>query len=355
MKRRTQLAVVAVVAIIVVSAVALGPTLLQPPTTVTPPKELTKVRMQLNWVFDSNQAGFFVAQELGYYTENGLEVELFPGRGAVYAIDQVVAGNAEFGVTGLNFILPQKAAGKQVTAIALLYANHPASYFTLRPDISGPQDFAGKRIAVQKGSAADYNIFKTLLKQFNIDPASITEVPITFDMWTPLILNQADVSMGWFTNAISFRQAGVNMSKVKIFRAADYGLNIVSTGVFARDDVIQTKPEVVRAFVNASLYGWKYAFEHPGEAVDIILKANPDLKREIESELIIWYLRDAIWGEPFKTKGLGWFDDANWARTQNIYFDAGIVKEKAALSTIYTTAFLPTTPIFPNSPYAPRP
>jgi ABC-type nitrate/sulfonate/bicarbonate transport system substrate-binding protein len=330
-------------------------TITQTPTTpTTTQKPLTKVKLQLNWVIDTNQAGFFVAKDKGFYAQNGLDVDLFAGRGAVFAINQVVAGNAELGVTGLNFLLPQKERGANVTAIFLLFANHPASYFTLRSDIKSPSDFAGKRVGVQTGSASDYNIFLTLMKQLNVNISTITQVPITFDMWTPLITNKADASMGWFTNQVSFFQAGVNKSQLKIFRAADYGLNIVSTGVFARDDFIKSKPELVRAFVNASLYGWKYTYEHPGEAVDIVLKANPDLTRSVETELLDLYLKDAIWGEPFKTKGLGWFDDANWARTQQIFLNAGIITKQLPLSTFYTNQFLPATPIFPNSPYAPR-
>jgi NitT/TauT family transport system substrate-binding protein len=115
----------------------------------------------------------------------------------------------------------------------------------------------------------------------------------------------------------------------------------VSNGIIAHQDLINSDPELLRAFVPAAIRGFLYGRAHPDEAAAIVKKYSPTIdvaiiKREFEVSWKTWVTPNTK-GEP-----LGWGSDADWAATIAVLKQHGGVSAPLATSRLYTNEFVPT-------------
>ncbi|WP_181161529.1 ABC transporter substrate-binding protein [Maribrevibacterium harenarium] len=109
-----------------------------------------KVRLQLKWEHAFQFAGYYAAQELGYYDEAGLQVEIVPAKPGVNVYDEVESGRAEFGV-GNSSVLIQRDQGKPFVILAVIFQHSP-TVFLARHDVLTLHDWAKKRIMIEPSS-----------------------------------------------------------------------------------------------------------------------------------------------------------------------------------------------------------
>ncbi len=76
----------------------------------------------------------------------------------------------------------------------------------------------------------------------------------------------------WYNEYHQILNAGVNPEELTTFFLADHGMNFPEDGIYCLEDTAKQHPESCRAFVAASLEGWRYAFAHPDEALDIVMQ-----------------------------------------------------------------------------------
>lgn len=79
------------------------------------------VKLQLKWVPQAGSAGYFVAQDKGYYKEEGLDVEILPGGPDIVPEQQVAGGSADIGVGWVASLLPSLEEGMPLVQIAQIY------------------------------------------------------------------------------------------------------------------------------------------------------------------------------------------------------------------------------------------
>lgn len=235
-----------------------------------------EVRLQLQWVTQAQFAGYYVALENGYYEEEDLDVTVLPG-GPDIAPPQVLAGGGadamlnwmpsalaarEKGLPVVNIAQPFKSSGLQLTCWK-------------DTGITSPQDFKGKTIGVwffgneypflswmsQEGISTDGgDDGVTVLKQgFNVDP---------------LLQRQADcISTMTYNEYGQVLDAGVSEDELVTFKYEDMGVATLEDGIYVLEENLADpafKDKMVR-FVRASMKGWKWAEENPGEAAAIVL------------------------------------------------------------------------------------
>lgn len=296
-------------------------------TQTTPPDEVT---LQLKWLHGAQFAGFYMADTNGYYAEENIVVEMRPGGFDVADIDEVVSGNAHFGLQPGNSLLASRDAGQSLKAVAAIFQINPTAYFSLAElGIEKPADMAGRRVGYNETDL----LLPAVLHSAGLSLDDIETYPATFDL-TPLLEGKADVWVGYVTTAVLTLQAqGYDLN---IIRAYDYGAFIYSDLLFTTDDLIENNPDLVERFVRASLRGWAYALEHPDEAVDAILQFNPEMERErAQAELLATV--------PLITtpqSGLGEMEALVWQTTHDIMLDSGLIAAPIQLDLIYTNTFV---------------
>ena len=235
------------------------------------------VTLQLKWVTQSQFAGYYVAQENGYYAEEGLEVEINPG-GPDISPPQVIAGGGadviidwmpsalasrERGLSLVNIAQPFKSSGMMLTCL-------------METGIESPEDFRGRTLGVwffgneypflswmsQLGIPTDgsENGVTVLKQSFNVDP---------------LLQKQADcISTMTYNEYWQVIDAGISADELITFRYEDQGVATLEDGLYVKEEDLSDPAFVdkMTRFVRASMRGWKWAEENPDDAALIVLE-----------------------------------------------------------------------------------
>ena len=124
-------------------------------------KTLDEVTVQLKWVHQAQFAGFYWAQEKGYYAQENLKVRFREGGQGIDSAQPVISGEADFGVITPEDVLIKRSQGAPLTAIAAIYRRSAVVFVALADSgIIRPSDFLGKTVAAAGigGSIRDFDI-----------------------------------------------------------------------------------------------------------------------------------------------------------------------------------------------------
>nr|WP_323777451.1 ABC transporter substrate-binding protein [Amylibacter sp.] len=234
------------------------------------------VTLQLKWVTQAQFAGYYVAQDKGFYDEEDLNVTIKPGGPDIAPAQVIAGGGADVVLDWMPSALASREKGLDLVNIAQPFKSS-GMMLTCRKDagIATSDDFPGKTLGVWffgneypflswmsklglKTDGSDGGV--TVLKQgFNVDP---------------LLQKQAAcVSTMTYNEYWQVIDAGLTPDDLVVFKYEDLGVATLEDGMYVLGDNLKDeafKAKMVK-FVRASMKGWKYAEEHPDEAAMIVL------------------------------------------------------------------------------------
>ncbi len=288
---------------------------------------LEKISIRLEWVHQAQFAGFYVADKKGFYQARGIEVTINPGGVDFPAVQMVASGSDDFGLEEGDRILEAREKGVPIVAIATIYRKNPTLFFSLKNSgITKAKDFIGKKV----GTFPDVQVLLSkMLERAGVSENRVEIVPVKYDI-TPLLTGEIDVWPGYAINEpILAEEQGYEVNRIW---PSDYGINSYSMTLFTSEKLIREKPDVVRNFVEATIEGWSYAYEHPDSAVEITLGYSDQLNKEHETKMMHASL------ELLKPDGkqIGYMDKRVWEEMQSIFLDKPI-----NIDTVFTNEFLP--------------
>jgi NitT/TauT family transport system substrate-binding protein len=242
----------------------------------TPAFAQDKVVLQLKWVTQGQFAGYYVAEEKGFYDEVGLDVEIKPG-GPDIAPPQVIAGGgADVIVDWMPSALASREKGVPLVNIAQPFTKS-GLMLTCRKEtgITEPADFKGKTLGVW--FFGNEYPFLSWMSQLGIpteggaDGVTVLKQGFNVD---PLIQKQADcISTMTYNEFGQVLDAGIPESELVVFKYEDQGVATLEDGLYVLEENLQDSAFVdkMARFVKASMKGWDYARENPEEAAQIVL------------------------------------------------------------------------------------
>ena len=243
-------------------------------TSQEEPTELTEVSLRLDWVAQGYQAPFYAALGLGYYEEEGLDVEILDGRGTSTTIKVVANGNNTFGFGQLSE-MAFAVANQEVPlkAIAGVFQSMPDAIFARAGSgIASPADLVGKEVISSAGDSTR-TFFPALAEANGFDPDSVTFLNVSGESkTTAFVAGRGDAMLNFASDEFIVEEAGVD---AEVLMYADYGVNVISQGLFTSTDFLEQNPDVVARFVRASMRGLDYARENPEEASLWVLEFRP--------------------------------------------------------------------------------
>ncbi|MDD2888448.1 MAG: transporter substrate-binding domain-containing protein [Aliarcobacter sp.] len=240
--------------------------------------KLEKITLQLEWKHQFEFAGFYAAIEQGYYKDIGLEVEIKEFKEGINITNEVLSGNATFGISSSALIL-EKLNHKPVVLIASYFKQNALALVT-RPEIKTPADLKNKKIM-----AVDWEMEHTslgvMLKDFGIKKNDYTLINHDFKI-DKFANNEVDAMSVFITSQLfDLDKLGV---KYNVLNPANFGIYSYDVELFTSQQVINTNLDKVTKFVEATNKGWEYAFKNKKEIVNLIY--NKYTKRKsIESLL----------------------------------------------------------------------
>ena len=301
-------------------------------------QEGISITLMLDWVPNTNHTGIFVAQKMGYFQENGLEVEIIQP-GEVYAEQAVSGGAADFGVSFQEQVTLARADGVPIVSIAAII-QHNTSGFASRSElgVESPLDWEGLRYG-SYGSPFEEPTLRVLME---CDGGHFDQLDIVDTGFAdPLaLLDEEQIDLAWIFYAWQGIQAnleGIDLDIIMMDEWFDCIPDYYTPLFITSEQTIQDRPEVVSSFLDAISRGYNYAIDHPDEAASILLEAAPELNENLVHNSQVWisprYQADAPrWGEQ---KLSVWEGYSNWMA------EHGIIPEPIDANSAFSNQFLP--------------
>lgn len=299
-------------------------------------QELEEVTLVLDWTPNTNHTGLYVAQENGYYEEEGLDVEIvMPGEAGA---DQTVAsGQAEFGVSYQESLTEARVQDIPIVSIAAIIQHNTSGFAApVEKNITSPADFAGKTYGGW-GAPVEAAVIDSLMKQ---EDASVADVNIInmgdTDFFTAV---ERDIDFAWIYYGWTGVEAELRDMELDMIYLTDYSekLDYYTPVLTANEEMIEGNPEIIRSFLAAVEKGYQFAIDNPDEAADILVEAVPDLDEELVHASQEWlspkYIDDADrWGEQSVDV---WKNYADWM------FENELLEKELDAEAAFTNEFLP--------------
>ena len=286
-----------------------------------------KVTVRFTWKLKGEYAPLFVALEKGYYSAEGLDVQLSEGNGAQNVLKALAAGNEKFGYG------PAVAAARAVSQTSA-----PMAVIAF-PDtpLQGPKDLEGKRLAISVGET-----FGDMIHPFtrinNVDLGKIQLIQMDASARTTQFLTRkVDVMSVYLSNELPQieKRAGVKFNVVKV---TDFGLNVLGSSMYVSNAFAEQKPDKVKKLLLATAKGYRDAMANPRDAAKImarhmVVPEQPDvLEQQVEATMVT---TNAPAGQP-----IGWQGEADWRANLELLKETGDIVEVKPLNSYFSNGYL---------------
>lgn len=297
---------------------------------------LQKVTVLLDWFPNTNHSGMYIAQEKGFYREEGLEVEIIqPPEGG--QVQLLAAGRGDFAVSAQEEVITARSQDIPVVAVAAVI-QHNTSGFAAPQDrnIKTPADFEGKTYGGW-GSPAEEAVLKLVMDRYQADFKQLNMLNIgSADFFASI---QRDVDFAWIFWGWTGIEAGLKDIPLTFIKLGevDPRLDYYTPVLISRDDLLRNQPDLARKFMRATSRGYQYAMQNPDQSAEILLGKVPELNRELvirsQRYLAGEYQRDALrWGE---------MKSAVWQGYADFMYESGLLTNRVDTSTVFSNDYLP--------------
>lgn len=273
-------------------------------------EETEKLTFVLDWTPNTNHTGLYVAQSLGYFEDQGLEVEIVqpPEDGANTL---VASGKAQFGVSFQDSMAPGVAGDNAlpVTAVAALIQHNTSGIVSRKGEgMDRPKGMEGKKYATWDGPI-EVAMIQNAVEKDGGDFSKVEMIPSTVtDEVSALESKSVDAIWIFYAWAgVKFELSGIDTDYFA-FKDINPVFDYYTPVVIANNDFLKDEPETAEKFLTALRDGYEYAIENPGEAADILCEAAP----ELDPELVLAsqeYLKDQYKAE---VDQWGYIDPERW-------------------------------------------
>jgi ABC-type nitrate/sulfonate/bicarbonate transport system substrate-binding protein len=261
------------------------------------------VVVMLDWFPNTNHTGLYVALDKGWYSDEGLAVEIVePAEGSTL-VQVVAAGQADFGISYQEEVSYARAEDIPIVSVAAVI-QHNTSGFASPKDrgIKRPKDFEGKRYG-SWGSPSERAVLDVLMACDGGDVNQVEFIDIGWADYFTVI--ERDVDFAWVFYGWTGMEAELRGNPLDIVMLSDWTdcvPDYYTPVIITSEDKIVGDPDLVRGFMAATSRGYEFAVANPAESADILLKyapeSNADLVRLSQEWLSPRYQDDAArWGE----------------------------------------------------------
>jgi len=288
------------------------------------------VSVQLDWLVRGNHAMFFVARDKGYFSQAGINVTAIrKGTGSTDALKLVANGNADFGFADLPTLQVGRSQKLPVVALAAVNQESPLAMISIKAKhpMSKPADMKGMNIGVHP-SGSTYVFLKAFFAKNGLNLADFKQSTVSPPYENMLILGRVDLVPGYIDAEVPELEAKAGgPGSLSILHGSDFGYDAYGSGLFTSEKMIAEKPELVQRFVKAYLQAFKDVVENPQQAVDIVVKANPEYKGKEETlrKQLDADIKSTFFGPYTKQHGIGAISDQQWTATAQVLKDQGML------------------------------
>lgn len=295
-------------------------------------KDKVSVRFPIP-IIEAGQTTFYVAQDKGYYADEGLDVKFEMGSRELNPVKMVASEQDDFGILGgPDTLLVARSKGQPLKAIAIIHknSNFPCIITLKSSGITKLEQLQKKKIGFFYGHIST-DVLRNLLRKDRIE---YTEVDVGFN-YNQFITGKIDAEWAFTVTAgLELPAKGV---EINFISPADYGIVTHGYTIFATEKTIREKPDVVLRFLRATLKGVKYTVENPEDALESLLKRDTNLDKKLNLKRQLAYNAVTSNSDEFPP---GYMDRKMFKESYDRLVEEKVVKSGFDVSEAYTTEFL---------------
>lgn len=298
-----------------------------------------QITFVLDWTPNTNHTGLYVAESLGYFEDQGLEVEIVqPPEGGADAL--VASGRAQFGVSFQDSMAPGVAGDNALptTAVAALIQHNTSGIISRKGEgMDTPKGMEGKKYATWDGPI-EVAMIQNVLEQDGGDFSKVEMIPSTVtDEVSALESGSVDAIWIFYAWAgVKFELTGAETDYFA-FKDINPVFDYYTPVVIANNEFLEEEPETAKKFLTALRDGYEYAIENPQEAADILCEAAP----ELDPELVLAsqeYLKDQYKAE---VSQWGYIDPERWNAFYEWLNENGLTEAEIPENVGFSNDYLP--------------
>jgi len=238
--------------------------------------QLTPVGFRMNWKFTGPHAAYFLGKELGYYAEEGIDLQLLEGNGSVNVAFLVGNKSDMFGLTDAAAILPALQEGLPVTFVGMV--SPKTSLAVIAREDSGVRtlkDLEGKTVATTAGESTT-QLWPAVLATNGISEDAIRLIFVDAAAKVPVVLeNRAIALLGSSADQNFIIEAqGVPVVTLPF---ADNGVNVLNLGIVVHNDLLKENPDLIARFLRATRKSLEALPDNIELAAQLVNDATPEL------------------------------------------------------------------------------
>ncbi len=255
-------------------------------------QELRKAVFVPQWLPQAQFAGFYVAKEKGIYRKFGIDLTILPGGPDRPPSEMLAREKADFTTMFLATAIQRRAAGERVVNIGQIMRRSGYVLVARKASrIESPADMEGKKVSLWEDFRWQPLAF---FRKFNVRPRFVTQGS-TVNLF---LRGGVDVvSAMWYNEYHTIINSGFDENELTLFFLDRYGLHFPEDGIYCREETVRKHRGLCRDFLKATVEGWHYAFSHPEEALDIVMRYIDEAKagsNRVHQKWMLDRMRDLI-------------------------------------------------------------
>ena len=277
-----------------------------------------RLRFLTNWYAQAEHGGYYQALATGLYRRAGLEVEIEPGGPQVNNAQLLVAGAADLAIYADFGILEGIQRGLPLVMLASSFQFDPLGIL-VHDDVTSLAGLKGHRVLIS--GAEQPVVWPLLMRRFGLDPEQLG--PYAFNL-QPFFVDPTLAIQSYATSE-PFEVARRGM-KFRMLLLRDAGFPSYGNPIATRRDLLAEHPDLLRAFLTASMQGWKDYLVDPAPANRLILAANPRMTEERMAFAVAEMRRlGLVTGGDAARGGIGIMTEARWKQDADFLRGLGMV------------------------------
>lgn len=310
------------------------------PASSNSTETLTPVKLGVGFVPNVQFAVFYVGIEKGFYSAEGIDLEMNYGFENDY-LKLVGVNEMQFMIGSSDQVVIGRAQGLPVQYIMNWYTQYPVVVFAKKEaNITKPADLAGKTIGVPGPFGASYVALRGLLEVASLSEEEIKLESIGFTQAAAVREDRVDAAVDYSVNGpIVLALAGVETTQIKL----DAYLRIPANGLVTNETTIEQQPELAGKMVHATQKAIEYTLANPDEAFAIALKFVPEAGGDNEkANRAVFDASLEYWTPPAGQK-IGVIDPTTWPTAVDLLKRIGLIDTAPSVETLYNQQFVQTS------------